>query len=77
MQPNANNNLPDNIKSRLSRVYIAHRDFTDDSGKRVEYDRLILELLIKGEPFNIEFKPEKKDIAILKFADVVDEPSMF
>lgn len=68
--------LPDNLKSRLSRVYIDKRNFSDANGQTVEYSRLVLEVLIKGEPFSIEFKPEKKDLAILTFADIVDKESL-
>ena len=68
--------LPDNLKSRLSRLYVDSREFTDpDTNKLIKYDRLVIEVLIKDEVFNIEFKPEKKDIAILKLADVVDKPN--
>ena len=65
--------LPDNLKSRLSRVYFAQRSFTDDSGKSVAYERLVLEGLIKDKPFNLEFKVSGKDKAILYLADVVDQ----
>ncbi len=65
--------LPDNLKSRLSRVYFAQRSFTDDSGKSVAYERLVLEVLIKDKPFNLEFKVSGKDKAILYLADVVDQ----
>lgn len=40
------------------------------------YERLVIEVLIKGEIFNLEFKPEKKDKAILMLADVVDNPTL-
>lgn len=63
--------LPDNLISRLSRVYIAKRSFKNDSGENIDYERLTLEILIKGEPFNIEFKLESKDKAILALADKV------
>ncbi|RYF28947.1 MAG: hypothetical protein EOO17_03355 [Chloroflexi bacterium] len=72
MQPNQPTQI-DNYKSRLSRVYVDSRSFKDDSGKTVNYDRLVLEVQIKGESFPIEFKPEKKDLAILKLSDVVDQ----
>lgn len=65
--------LPDNLKSRLSRVYFAQRSFTDDSGKSVAYERLVLEVLIKDKPFNLEFKVSDKDKAILYLADVVNQ----
>lgn len=70
MQPSTK--LPDNLKSRLSRVYFAQRSFTDDSGKSIAYERLVLEVLIKDKPFNLEFKISDKDKAILYLADVVD-----
>lgn len=68
--------LPENLKSRLSRVYFAQRTFTDDSGKSVAYERLVLEVLIKDKPFNLEFKVSDKDKAILYLADVVDQLAM-
>jgi hypothetical protein len=74
MQPSTE--LPDNFKSRLSRVYFAQRSFTDDSGKSIAYERLVLEVLIKDKPFNLEFKVSDKDKAILYLADVVDRPVM-
>jgi len=67
----------DNLKSRISRLYFDERQFKDDSGKVVKYDRLVLELLIKGEVFTIEFKPEKKDKAILMLADDLTQPVTF
>ena len=75
MQPSTQ--LPENLKSRLSRVYFAQRTFTDDSGKSVAYERLVLEVLIKDKPFNLEFKVSDKDKAILYLADIVDQPAMF
>lgn len=63
MQPSTK--LPDNFKSRLSRVYFAQRSFTDDSGKSIAYERLVLEVLIKDKPFNLEFKISDKDKAIV------------
>lgn len=57
MQP-PTTNLPDNVKSRLSRVYVDNREFHDpDINQLIKYDRLVLEVLIKGEAFPIEFKP--------------------
>ena len=64
--------LPDNLKSRFSRIYVSDRELTNDAGQKVAYKRLVLEVLVKGEKFDIEFKPESKDLAILKLADVVD-----
>lgn len=64
----------DNYKSRLSRVYVADREFIDDKNNVVKYKRLVLEVLVKGEVFSIEYKTEAKDLAILKLADVVDQP---
>lgn len=75
MQPNTNA-LPDNLKSRTSRIYVDNREFKDDSGKPVKYDRLVVEVLIKGEPFNIEAKIDKKDKAIFALADNVESSSI-
>lgn len=64
---------PDNLKSRLSRVFVDSREFTDkETGELVKYDRLVTEILVKGEPFTIESKLDRKDKAILSLADVVD-----
>lgn len=64
----------DNLKSRISRLYFDKRQFKDDSGQTVDYERLVIEVLIKGEIFSIEFKPEKKDKAILMLADDLSQP---
>ena len=64
----------DNLKSRISRLYFDKRQFKDDSGQTVDYERLVIEVLIKGEIFNIDFKPEKKDKAILMLADDLSQP---
>lgn len=72
-----NTNLPDNLKSRLSRVYVADKTFTDDSGKNVNYSRLVLEILVNGTPFEMEYKIDKKDMAILKLADKLEENKAF
>lgn len=68
--------LPDNLKSRLSRVYVADREFTGDDGKPVAYKRLVLEILINGEPMDIELKTDKKDLTILRLADQVDKATL-
>lgn len=70
-----NHNLPDNLKSRLSRVYVAERNFKNDKGENIDFQRLVLEIIVKGEVFNIEYKPEKKDVALLKLADIVEGQS--
>lgn len=62
----------DNYKSRVARIFVDNREFTDDNGKKITYQRLVLQVLVKGDPFNIEFKPESKDLAILKLADIVE-----
>lgn len=68
--------LPDNLKSRVSRVYVDSREFNDpETGKLIKYDRLVIEILVKDEPYDIELKVDKKDKAILALADVVDKPS--
>lgn len=75
MNPTAQ--LPDNLKARVSRLSIARKSFTDDSGKSVDYNRLVLEFLVKGEPAEVEFKIDKKDIMLLKLADVVESEKAF
>lgn len=64
--------LPDNLISRTSRLYIDNREFTDDAGKLVKYDRLVIEVLVKDEPVSVEFKIDKKDKLILSLADKTD-----
>lgn len=59
----------DNLKSRISRMYFDKREFKDENGKTVEYERLVLEVLIKGEIFNLEFKLDRKERAILMLSD--------
>lgn len=49
--------------------------FKDDSGKTIEYERFVLEYLVKGEPLTIEIPIKKdspvtpKDILLLGLAD--------
>ena len=74
MQPTAP--LPDNLKSRVSRFYVADREFTDDAGKTVKYKRLIIEILINGEPMDIELKADKKDLTVLRLADQIDNVNL-
>lgn len=66
--------IPDNFKSRVSRLYFKKYDFKDSAGTPITYERLVLEVLIKGEIFNLEFKPSNKDKAILMLADNLDKP---
>lgn len=77
MQPTPALKLPDNLLSKLSRVYIKSSKFkAPDTGEIIEYDRLIIEVLVKGEVFELEYKPEKKDKAILLLADHLDSNSL-
>ncbi len=69
--------LPDNLKARLSRVYVDARSFKDDLGKDVKYDRFVVEILVKDEPVNIEFKIDKKDKMLLQLADQIDGQKTF
>ena len=64
--------LPDNLKSRLARVYVANKSFKNDAGETISYSRLVLQGEIKGEKFEIETKLEQKDITLLKFSDIVE-----
>jgi len=50
-------------------MYFDKREFKDENGKTVEYERLVVEVLIKGEIFNLEFKLDRKERAILMLAD--------
>lgn len=63
--------LPDNLISRFSRIYIDERQFTDDSGKVVKYDRLVLEGTLNDVPFLFEYKLDKKDKVIMTLLDQV------
>lgn len=67
------NSLPDNLISRLTRVTIVNKTFTDDNGKTVEYPRLVLQTTIKGQDVQIETKIEQKNISLLKLADTEEE----
>lgn len=70
MNPNLQTTtLPDNLLSRFSRVYIDERQFTDESGKVVKYDRLILEGAVNSVPFLFEYKLDKKDKVIMTLLD--------
>lgn len=64
-----------NLKSRVSRLYFDKRQFKDSNNQLVDYERLVIEVLIKGEIFRLEFKPEKKDKAILMLADDLSQPA--
>lgn len=64
-----------NLKSRVSRLYFDKRQFKDSNNQLVDYERLVIEVLIKGEVFQLEFKPEKKDKAILMLADDLSQPA--
>jgi hypothetical protein len=75
MNPAAN--LPDNLKSRISRLHVAKREFKDDSGKTVNYTRLVIEVSVKNEPVEIEFKVDKKDLLLLGLADVLELEKAF
>lgn len=68
--------LPDNLKARVSRLYIDKRSFVDDSGKDVKFERFVVEILVKGEPVNMEFKIDKKDKMLLQLADQLDQQSV-
>lgn len=68
--------FPDNLVNKFSRIYVAQKSFTDDSGKSIEYERLCLEYLVGGEPIIMEIKPDdamKKDFKLLKIADNVGD----
>lgn len=68
--------LPSNLASKFSRIYVAKNSFKDDSGKTVEYERLHLEYLVKGEPLSIEIKVDKdikKDLKLLQIADDLEK----
>lgn len=64
--------LPDNLLSRLTRVYVDART-ADIDGKTVNYNRLVLSGTVKGKDFNIETKIEQKDITLLGLSDSESE----
>ena len=66
---NPSPSLPDNLINRLSRVYVDKRQFTNEKNETIDFERLVLEIMIKGEPFNIEFKLDRKDKAVLLLSD--------
>lgn len=76
MQPTKAFNLPDNLLSKVSRLYIRSSEFKADNGEVVKYDRVVIQVLVKGEVFELEYKPEKKDKAILLLADNLDNNSL-
>ena len=57
--------LPDNLLSRLTRAYVASREFTGDDGKVVKYKRLVLAGTINDEEIEIELKADKKDLTLI------------
>lgn len=67
------NPLPDNLISRANRLFVDNREFTDDNGKTVKYDRLVLEVSVKDEPVTMEFKLDKKDKLILSLSDQIQK----
>jgi hypothetical protein len=70
MNPNSQTTtLPDNLISRFNRIYIDERQFTDDAGKIVKYDRLVLEGTLNDVPFLFEYKLDKKDKVIMTLLD--------
>ena len=70
MNPNSQTTtLPDNLIARFNRIYIDERQFTDDAGKIVKYDRLVLEGTLNDVPFLFEYKLDKKDKVIMTLLD--------
>lgn len=67
------NNQPDNLLARVTRLYVSQKSFKNDKGENVEYQRLVLEGEIKEEAFELEFPITKKDVTLLRFADVINE----
>lgn len=62
-------NQVDNLLNRVSRLYIDDRQFMDESGKNVEYQRLVLQIVVKDKTVNIEAKLDSKDYILLDLAD--------
>lgn len=77
MQPQTNR-LPENLLPKFSRIYRSKNSFKADDGQVVEYERLVLESLVKGEPITIEVPIKRdgpvtpKDMLLLALADTVD-----
>ena len=70
------NQLPENLLNKFSRIYVAKKSFKDETGKTIEYERLHLEYLVKGEPLSIELKVDKdikKDLKLLAIADNLND----
>lgn len=80
MQPNQ---LPDNLLSRFSRIYVSKNEFTSETGEKVNYQRFVLEFLVKDEPMTIELPIKRsgditpKDLMLLQIADTRQEASNF
>lgn len=68
--------LPDNLINRIARVHVDEREFKDDTGKSVKYSKLVLEVLVKDEPIELEFKIDRKDKVMLSLADDIDGPGL-
>lgn len=72
---NPSTNLPDNLVSKFSRIYITKNQFTADDGKIVEYERFCLDYHVKDQKMTIEVPIKKdspvtpKDILLLQIAD--------
>lgn len=65
--------LPDNLKSRVSRIHVAEKTFQNEQKENIAYSRLVLEFAVNGSPINLEFKIDKKDLTLLSLADVLDQ----
>lgn len=62
---------PDNIVSRLPRVYIADKTFTRDDGQVVEYRRLVIEFYVAGKLKNVELNVSPDKLTLLEVSDPI------
>ena len=63
-----NTNLPDNLLSRATRIYVDAREF-DKDGEHIKYKRLVIDFTIGGKPYSFEAPVDRKDLQLLAVTD--------
>lgn len=69
-------NTPDNLKSRLSRLYVRENTFVNDAGKTIKYYQLVNQFIVNDEIYEIEAKLNKDKRFVLQMAQVIDKPML-
>lgn len=59
------------VSTKLTRSYIATRQFTDASGKTINYRKLIHVIQIGSKSVDVEVKADRRDLELLELADDV------